>query len=60
MFLWNDLDMTRRMRINIEKSEEVFVFIDDMGRDFFFGDFAENAVLHGYIIYYCGIKGIIN
>ena len=53
MFLGNDLNMAGRVRMNVEKANEVFVLIDDISGNFFFDDFAENAVLHGYIIYYC-------
>ena len=46
----NDLGMTGRARIDVKKSQKVVVFVDDVGRDFFGDDFAENAGFHNNII----------
>src|SRR5262245_55273868 len=46
MFLWNDLYMTGRLWVDIEECDEIRILIDDMRRNFFVDDFAENAVFH--------------
>jgi len=42
----DEKDMDRGLRIDVFKSENIFVFIHDPGGYFFFYDFAKNAVVH--------------
>jgi len=39
-------DMDRSLRIDVLKSENMFVFVDDPGGDFFVYDFTKDAVVH--------------
>ena len=40
---WNDHRMPLRVRMNIKKRKRVIVFVDDVARYFFIGDFAKEA-----------------
>lgn len=46
VLLGNDLGMSRRLRVYIQESQELIVFIDDMSRYLVIDDFAENTVRH--------------
>ena len=48
----NDLGVAGRLRFYIEKSQKIIILINDMGRNFFIGDFAEDAGSHIYIVSY--------
>lgn len=50
MFFWYDESMPRRLWVDIEESQKIAIIIHDMRRDFFFDDFAEDAVLHVDIV----------
>jgi len=50
MLLRNDLCVARRLRMNIEKSQKIVIFIDDMRGNFSLDNFTENAVGHVSII----------
>src|SRR4051794_2016326 len=47
MFLWNNERMTHRVWVNVHEGQECLVFIDNLGRNFFGDDFAEDTVFHG-------------
>lgn len=53
MSLGDYQSMARCSRANIEKGEEVIVFIDNISRYFFLDDFTEDAVFHN--LYYIPI-----
>ena len=46
VLFWDKQDMERSLRIDVFKSENKFVFVDDLGWNFFVYDFAKKAVLH--------------
>jgi len=44
---WNEKDMDRGLRIDVLKSHDLIILIDQLGGDFPGGDFAEDAIGHG-------------
>jgi single-stranded-DNA-specific exonuclease len=48
MFFGDDLAMAGGLRIDIEERDEIIIFINDMGRDFFVCYFAKYAVFHSF------------
>lgn len=50
VLLWDDLDMARGLRMDVEKGHEVGVFIDYLRGNFLVDYFAEDAVFHECII----------
>lgn len=51
MIFGNNLDVAGCVRIDVKKSQKILVFVDDLGRDFFFDYFAKDAGIHGCILH---------
>ena len=45
MFLGDDDGMAFAVRLDVEKGERIFVFMDNMRRDFFLDNLTEDAVV---------------
>lgn len=58
MNLGNDKSVTRGIGVNAKESQKLIILIDDVGRNLFFDDFAEEAVRHGDILAYSRLCAI--
>ena len=50
MFFRNDLRVSGRLRMNVQKSQKIFILVDFVRRNFSADYFAKNAVVHELII----------
>src|SRR3989338_8861084 len=49
MFFGNNQSMAGIIRIDVKKGEKVIILVNNIGRNFFFYNFAENTFVHGLI-----------